>query len=123
MAVPAAVPERYEERLNEFIARQQERTWQSAATCGTGRWQVRQCLRYLDLQGLALESVRAEHVEAYFASVAPRWGRVSLAVTARMLRAWFRHGEAEGWSAPGLADAVLAPRLYRHERLPLGPSW
>ena len=123
MAVPAAVPDRYEERLNEFIASQQERTWQSAATCGTGRWQVRQFLRYLDLQGLALESVRAEHVEAYFASVAPRWGRVSLAVTAKMLRAWFRHGEAQGWSTPGLADAVLAPRLYRHEGLPLGPSW
>ena len=120
---PAAVPARDEERLNEFIAKQQEATWQSAATCGTARWQVREFLRYLEAQGVALESVRAEHIDAYFAHVATRWRRVSLAVTAKMLRAWLRHGEAQGWSTPGLAEAVLAPRLYRHEGLPLGPSW
>jgi site-specific recombinase XerD len=121
--VPAAVLARDEDRLNAFIAKQQEATWQSAATCGTARWQVREFLRYLEVQGVALESVRAAHVDAYFAHVAKRWSRVSLAVTAKMLRAWFRHGEAQGWSAPGLAEAVLAPRLYRHEGLPLGPNW
>ena len=123
MPVPAAVRARDEDRLNEFIATQQEAAWLSAATCGTARWQVREFLRYLEAQGVALESVRGEHIDAYFAHVAKRWSRVSLAVTAKMLRAWFRHGEVRGWSAPGLAEAVLAPRLYRHEGLPLGPNW
>ncbi len=117
MPVQAAVLLRDEDRLDDFIVKQQEHAWQSAATCRTARWQVRQFLQYLEGQGLNLACVRAEHVDAYFAHVAKRWGRVSLAVTAKMLRAWFRHGETQGWSAPGLADAVMSPRLYRHEGL------
>jgi integrase len=39
------------------------------------------------------------------------------------LRAWFRHCEITGRTRVGLADSILAPRIYRHEGLPLGPTW
>jgi integrase len=28
-----------------------------------------------------------------------------------------------GRAPAGLADSILAPRIYRHEGLPLGPTW
>jgi len=39
------------------------------------------------------------------------------------LRAWCRSCAAHGWPQPGVADALRVPRLYRHARLPLGPTW
>ena len=36
---------------------------------------------------------------------------------------FFRFAEGRGWCRRGLADAVKTPPLYRHEGLPLGPSW
>jgi integrase len=39
------------------------------------------------------------------------------------LRTWFRHCETTRRTPAGLADSILAPRIYRHEGLPLGPTW
>jgi hypothetical protein len=39
------------------------------------------------------------------------------------LRNFFRHAAMRGWVRPGLAEAIDAPRLYTHERLPQGPRW
>ena len=33
------------------------------------------------------------------------------------------HCERRGYARPGLARALLAPRIYRHEALPMGPTW
>jgi len=40
-----------------------------------------------------------------------------------MLRAWFGYCERRCWARAGLADAILSPRVYRQEGLPLGPTW
>jgi hypothetical protein len=55
--------------------------------------------------------------------VAQRWSRNSLRTCAKMLRAWFAHCEKRAWARAGLARAVLLPRLYQHEGLPIGPTW
>ena len=39
------------------------------------------------------------------------------------LRIWFRHCEAKGWVGAGLAAAILVPRIYREESIPIGPTW
>jgi integrase len=70
-----------------------------------------------------LATVTPEHLDAYFQYVAPRWSRVSLRSAALALRIWFRHCEARGWVRPGLAAAILVPRIYREESLPIGPTW
>jgi len=51
------------------------------------------------------------------------WSRVALSSTTGALRAWFRHCEIRGKTRAGLADSILAPRIYRHEGLPLGLTW
>jgi len=122
---PPEAPEasRYDAELTEFIASQQEGRWQSEATCRSARWQIARFFAYLELRGMALSDVAASDVDAFFGHMAQRWSRRSLRTSAHMLRAWFGYCERQGWVRPGLAGAVLLPRLYRHEGLPLGPTW
>ena len=67
--------------------------------------------------------VESGHVDAFFQHMAVRWGRVSLCSSATILRSWFAHCEARRWVRPRLAAAILLPRIYREEALPIGPTW
>ncbi len=122
---PAQAPEAgpYDANLADFITAQQESRWLSEATRRTARWQIRRFLDYLEQRGVALGEVTPTDIDAFFEHMAQRWNRNSLRTSAKMLRAWFGYCETQSWVQPGLADAVLLPRIYRHEGLPLGPTW
>lgn len=120
-AVPA--PGRFDPRIDEFITALHQERWLSEATCQSRRWQIQRFALHLDRRGLDLASISASDVDLYFQQAAQRWGRVSLRSAASALRAWFRYGQSKGWVRPGLADAMLIPRVYQHEGLPLGPTW
>lgn len=120
---PATEPGRYDAELDDFIAAQQEGRWLSEATCRSARWQVGRFLDHLEQRGVALGDVAADDIDAFFEHMAQRWSRSSLRTSAKMLRTWFGHCERRGWARAGLADAILSPRVYRHEGLPLGPTW
>ncbi len=119
----AAEPGRYDTELAEFVAAQREGPWQSEATCRSARWQITRFLDYLGQRGIALSDVAATDIDAFFGHMAQRWSRSSLRTSAKMLRTWFRYCERQGWARAGVADAILSPRVYRHEGLPLGPTW
>jgi site-specific recombinase XerD len=120
---PVSPPGRYDALVDAFIAAQREGRWQSEASCRAGRWQVGQFLGYLEQQGIALSAVQAIDVDGYFKARATQWGRVSLRTAARVLRAWFAYCEAHRFVRPGVAAAILLPRIYQHEGLPMGPTW
>lgn len=122
---PAQAPEagRYDAELADFITAQQEGRWLSEATCRSARWQIRRFLDYLEQRGVALGDAAPTDVDAFFEHMAQRWARNSLRISAKMLRAWFGYCETRSWVQSGLADAILLPRIYRHEGLPLGPTW
>ena len=120
---PAAEPGRYGPELDAFIAAQQEGRWASESTCHSARWQITRFLDYLEQRGVALAAVAAADIDAFFEHMAQRWSRSSLRTSAAMLRAWFGYCEQRGWARPALAGAVLSPRVYRQEGLPLGPTW
>ena len=120
---PVPPPGRYDVQLEEFLAAQHLGPWASPATCRVRRWHLRRFLAYLECQGCALANLTAEHLDAYLQYTAQTWSRVSLRSVASALRAWLRHCEGRGWVRPGLAQALLVPRVYRHEGLPLGPTW
>jgi len=111
----------HEARLADFLAAQAER-WPSTASRAAGRWQVAAFLTYLDERGQALERVQPDDVDAYFHYRAA-WSRASIHTAGKVLRAWFRHAERRGWARAGLAEALVLPRIYRHEGLPMGPTW
>jgi site-specific recombinase XerD len=53
--------------------------------------------------------------EGYARSTIQRWSSV--------LSLFFRFAEERGWCRKGLAAAIMAPRVFAHESLPVGPSW
>jgi integrase/recombinase XerD len=120
---PARPPGTYDAELADFIAAQQDGPWHSPQTCSSARWQVRRFLSYLERRSIGLTDVVATDIDSYFKDAAGEWSRASMCVSATMLRAWFAHGEKRGWGRPGLAKAIWRPRLYRHEGLPVGPTW
>ena len=120
---PASPPGGYANQLAAFIEEQRHDRWQSEETCRSGRWKGVSFLSYLEDHGYDLGSIDAGHVDAYFQHIAHRLSRTSLRTVAMGLRAWFRYCQAHGWTKPGLAEAILVPRLYQHESLPLGPTW
>ena len=120
---PLVPPGRYADRVEAFLDHQRQHQWQSEATCRSGRWKVLSFLAYLEEHSYELGQINASHVDAYFQHIAPKLSRTSLGTVAMGLRAWFRYCEAHGWTKPGVADAILVPRLYRHASLPLGPTW
>ena len=122
-AVPACAPSRYEEELARFLTARQECSWPAESTRRSAAWQIRRFLTYLEQQGTALEDVAAEDIDAYFQLMGHRWSRRSLHTSATLLRAWFAYCEARGSVRRGVTAAILLPRLYRHEGLPLGPTW
>jgi integrase len=113
----------YAREVEEFLVCEQRDRFRSAVTCRNHRWQIERFLSYLTQTHCELSAVIPEHVDAYFQQVAPRWSRVTLRSAAQILRVWFRHCEARGWVRPGLAAAILAPRVYRDEGLLIGPTW
>ncbi len=120
---PAPPPGRYDLQLEEFLTAQHQGPWASPATGRVRRWHLRRFLAYLERQGCALTNLTAEDLDAYLQHTAQTWSRASLRSVASALRAWLRHCEGRGWVRPGLAQALLVPRVYRHEGLPLGPTW
>jgi hypothetical protein len=119
---PPTAPRPHAREVDDFVAAERDRL-RSPSTCRIRRWQTGRSLSYLTQTNGTLATVTPEHLDAYFQYVAPRWSRVSLRSAALALRIWFRHCEAKGWVRPGLAAAILVPRIYREEGLPIGPTW
>jgi integrase/recombinase XerD len=113
----------YDALLEDFLEVECEGRGLALATRNKQRWHIRQFLSYLNQQSHSLESLTPGHVDAYLVNLGQKWNRVSLSTTASVLRAWLRHCEIRGKTQSGLADSILVPRIYRHEGLPLGPTW
>ena len=109
--------------LCEFIALQHEQSWLSDATCRSARWHIARFLDDLGRRGLVLQTLQPADIDAFYQHMAVRWSRSSLNRSVRFVRAWLGYCETPGHVRPGLAQAMLVPRLYRHEALPMGPTW
>jgi hypothetical protein len=70
--------------------------------------------------GCDLERLDAGDVDVYCQHLAHRLSQTTRCNVATGLRAWFRFCAAQGWTPPGLADAILLPHLYRQHASPLG---
>ena len=120
---PTPLPDQYDAMLSEFIALQQEGKWLSELTRRAAQWQLTVFLDHLERRGMALADVEATDIDAFYEHMALRWGRTSLHRSATVVRAWLRYCETKGYARLGLADAILLPRIYRDEALPMGPTW
>ena len=122
-SIDTSLPNRYDAMLSDFFTLQQEEKWLSEATRRAARWQLTIFLNHLEQRGLIIENVKATDIDAFYAHMALRWGLRSLHRSATVVRAWLRYCETKGLARHGLADAILLPRIYRDEALPMGPTW
>lgn len=51
------------------------------------------------------------------------YARRSVQTIASSLRAFFRYAANRGWCQSDLAEAIKAPRVFKHETLPRSPTW
>ena len=104
----------------------QERGW-SEATIRDRRARADDFLRRFCAWTGALAEVTVATIDRALNENNARTGRPRCRTTIRThadaLRAFFRFAEERGWSRPGVAAAIVAPRVYRDAALPVGPSW
>ena len=103
----------------------QERGW-SEATIRDRRARADDFLRRFCTRTGALAEVTIATIDRALNEKNARDGRPRCRATIRThadaLRAFFRFAEGRGWIKPGLAAAIVAPRVYRDAALPVGPS-
>jgi site-specific recombinase XerD len=86
---------------------------------------IRQLLTRIEEAGLRLKTLTIVQMDELLAKQIHegRYARSTIQVWVSVLRTFFRFAERRGWCHQGLAADIMAPRVYTHEGLPLGPSW
>ena len=112
-----------EDRIQAFLVEQRQARELAPDTCTFRGKQTRRFMTYLEDHGICLENVQPSHLDGYFHHLAASWCRVSLRSACVALRAWLRYCEDKGYIRSELDKAILVPRVYSLEGLPLGPTW
>ncbi len=85
---PSTVP--FADRVSDFAAYQRDERGLSPATVRNQSWHVEKFLGWLSAQDRSFENVSLEDVDGFLAANGKRgWGRVSVATSAKALRAFF----------------------------------
>ena len=126
LEVPATSTHPYSAEVEEFTEyMRQERGW-SDATIRYRRKQADDFLRRYCVRDCTLSDITIATIDRALSEKNARNGHTRRRATIRnhadALRAFFRFAESRGWSTPGLATAIVAPRVYRDAALPAGPS-
>ncbi|MCI0624631.1 MAG: site-specific integrase [Acidobacteria bacterium] len=121
---PEPAPERFAARAQDFEQCMRNERGLSEETIRQYRQIVRKFLSNSAVRFATLRALQVRDVENYLIRIGVRGcTRVYIRFHVSALRAFFRHAERRGWCAGGIAAATPAPRIYRHEGLPSGPSW
>jgi site-specific recombinase XerD len=123
--VTATVPSVYAKHLAEFGDYLLQERGLSPKTVAYDRRTIQEFLAPMEKAAPPLTELTVAQVdellakkvcdEGYARSTIQRW--------ASALRRFFRFAERRGWCRQGLAAAIMAPRAFTHEGLPIGPAW
>ncbi|NEV65283.1 tyrosine-type recombinase/integrase [Thiorhodococcus minor] len=120
---PESTPQPFAPLIDAFVDDLQHERGLSTATVANYQWHVQHFFADFSARQCAFAEVRVEDVDAFLARQGAHWCRVSIASSAKALRAFFRYAERQGWCRPAIASAIESPRLFRDETLPGGPAW
>ena len=120
-----AAPQPYAEQVSKFGDYMRKERGLARQTIDRCCRTAREFLALLGEAGLRLDTLTTAQVDDILSQRLR--GRSHARVTIRgdisCLRAFFRYAEACAWCRSGLPAAIVAPRLFRHETIPIGPSW
>ncbi|MBI2290752.1 MAG: tyrosine-type recombinase/integrase [Betaproteobacteria bacterium] len=124
LEVSSPKPSADTELMEGFAAYMREERGLSPRTIFARGWQVQKFLSWLSEQRRCFAQVRLEDIDEYLNLQGQHgWNRVSVATSAKALRALFRYAEQRGCCAVGIATGIVGPRVFTHEGLPVGPDW
>ena len=95
----------------------------SPRTIVTHCWYVRKFLMQLIDQGGVLDKVNVRTMEEYLSWLSNQgYTRGGIRAYAQGLRVFLHYAERQGACPVGVAAAIVAPRVFREERLPRNPT-
>lgn len=118
-------PHRFTQFISEFARFMREERELSPQTINRRCREVEIFLTELCGQQLPLSDLTIRDFDEAFLYRINQAGyaRRSVKLQASILRGFFHYAEQRGWCQCGLAKAIKAPRIYRHETLPFSPTW
>jgi len=117
-------PRPYHQMVQDFASFMRNERALSEITIHDRSWHVEKFLEWFDGQRRCFDEVALQDLDAFLAwNGKRRWGRVSLATSAKALRSFFGYAETRGWCTAGMAAGIEGPRIFQQETLPVGPRW
>lgn len=122
---PSTLPvqTKYAAQIEEFIRDHYQARGAAFQTMKQSRNLITRFLRFFEQARKPLSDMTAEHIDGFIHHLGQRWCRRSMSHVAYNVRNWVTYAERRGWVRSGLSGAVLRPKVYSHEGLPLGPDW
>ncbi len=110
--------------IEDFSAWMQSERGLSPVTVRNYCWHVKEFLRWNEDRSRSLPTIQISDVDAFLVSRGDKgWCRVSIATSAKALKAFFGYAGQRSWCSPAVAPAIQGPRLFSQETLPSGPTW
>jgi len=123
LSIPEPEPKPFASLVEHFANDLQHERGLSSATIANYQWHIERFLAWFSTQQRIFAEVSVADTDAFLVRQGAHWCRVSIATSAKALRAFFRYAEAQQWCLAGIAAAIESPRLFRDETLPAGPAW
>src|SRR5262249_13282339 len=125
LQAPATIPQPYADHVALFADSMAQERGLSPRTIAYDSRTTHQFLGQAEEAGFRLEMLTVAQVDELLAKKVRDAGyaRITVQREASALRRFFRFAEGRGWCRKGLAAAIMAPRVFAHEGLPVGPSW
>jgi len=121
--IPEPEPKPFASLVERFANDLQYERGLSSTTIANYQWHIERFLTSFSTQQQIFAEVSVADIDVFLARQGARWCRVSIATSAKALRAFFRYAEAQQWCRARIAAAIESPRLFRDETLPAGPAW
>jgi integrase/recombinase XerD len=125
LQVPAAVQSPYADHVVEFADYLMNERGLSPKTVAYDRRTTHAFLTQLEEADFQLKKLTVAQVDELLTKKVRNDGyaRITIQRWASTLRRFFRFAEGRGWCRHGLAASIMAPRVFTHEGLPIGPAW
>ena len=122
---PATATRPYADQVTQFVDFMLRERGLSPRTVDSRCRRVSEFLSRIAEAGLRLDTLTVAQVDELLARKIRDEGyaRVTIQAYASTLRAFFRYAGGRSWCRPGLAAAIMAPRVFPYEALPQGLSW
>jgi integrase/recombinase XerD len=123
LAIPQPKPKPFVSLVERFTNNLLSERGLSSVTAANYQWHIERFLTWFSTQHQIFSEVSVVDIDTFLARQGKHWCRVSIATSAKALRAFFRYAEVRQWCRSGIAAAIQSPRLFRDETLPAGPAW